>query len=359
MIKAPASHFKSDKIIEFRTAAKIISELKKANKTVGLCHGGFDLLHPGHIKHLESASKLCDCLFVSVTSDTFVAKRKGSGRPIFSEKLRVYSVASIEYVDYAVISNFKLATDVIKKLKPSFYIKGPDFANKMSPGITAERDKIKALGGEIKYTNDKKLSTTEIIRYIIRYVQENLKRERVLLVIDRDGTLIEDVKFLGRDNNWKDQIKLKSEVIDLISYAQSKYDTTKVVISNQSGVARGYFDTKTVKRINRRINNLLLSKGVAINNWQYCPDADSSFAVEMKRMKFNPDFVKDKTRRKPSPEMLMQALRELNKKIGDFDKIAVIGNSIDDAEMAKNVHAAFIDVNNKSYEGLRKEFESI
>ncbi len=360
MIKA-SSHFKSDKIIGFKTAAKIISGLKKANKTVGLCHGGFDLLHPGHIKHLESSSKLCDCLFVSVTSDKFVAKKKGSGRPVFSEKLRAYSVAGIEYVDYVVISNFKLAVDVVGRLKPSYYIKGPDFVNKTTPGITAERNKIKAIGGKIKYTNDQKLSTSYIIRHIqdIRCVQENVKRERLLLAIDRDGTLIEDAKFLGRHNNWKDQIKLKSGVVDLISYVQAKYDTTKVVISNQSGVARGYFDTKTVEKVNKHINSLLLDKGVVINNWQYCPDVDSSFAAEMKRIKFKPRFVKGNTGRKPSPEMLMQALRELNKKREDFDKVVVIGNAMDDAEMAKNIHAAFIDVNNKSYKNLRKEFERI
>src|SRR3989338_4195217 len=124
MFKAEDNDFSSDKIIGFGAAVKKISEFKQANKTVGLCHGGFDLLHPGHIKHLESAAKLCDCLFVSITSDKYVALRKGNGRPIFSDKLRAYAVASIKYVDYAVISDFELATDVMEKLNPSYYIKG-------------------------------------------------------------------------------------------------------------------------------------------------------------------------------------------------------------------------------------------
>lgn len=354
MIKVNAAHFKSDKIIDFDTAAKKILELKKAGNTVGLCHGGFDLLHPGHIKHIESAAKLCDFLFVSVTSDKFVASRKGKGRPIFPEALRAYSVASIQYVDYVVISDFELATYVVEKLKPSYYIKGPDYANKSTLGITAERAKIKMLNGEIKYTSDQKLSTTDIIRYI----QENVKRRKVLLGIDRDGTLINDVRFLGKEKNWKQNIKLKKGVIDLIRYIQTKYDTIKVVISNQQGVARGYYDVETVENINRYIDSLLRKMGIAIDNWQYCPDVDADYAVSIKDVHFNPNFVKSKTRRKPSPEMLLHALRELNIKIEDFDKIVIIGNSQDDTSLAKKLKVKFLDAN-KSYGQLKSEFDKI
>src|SRR3989338_4779281 len=119
MIEANAAEFKSDKIIDFKTAARKISELKKAGKTVGLCHGGFDLLHPGHIRHLESASKFCECLFVSITSDRYVQSRKGEGRPIFSDKLRAYSVASLQCVNYVIISDFELGVEVKERLKPT------------------------------------------------------------------------------------------------------------------------------------------------------------------------------------------------------------------------------------------------
>lgn len=355
MIETNAAHFKSIKILEFETAAKKISELKKANKIVGLCHGGFDLLHPGHIKHLESAAKLCDCLFVSITSDIYVSSRKGCGRPIFSDLLRAYAVASIQYVDYVVVSDFELATEVIEKLVPSYYIKGPDFISKTTSGITAERSKIEALGGKIKYTTDHKLSTTEIIRYI----QENLKREKVLLVIDRDGTLIRDIAFIGKEEYWKGQIELKEDVLCILIYAQAKYETVKVVISNQQGVARGYFDAKTVMSINKYVDSLLREKGIVIDNWQYCPDVDTNYAASIKGIKFKPDFIKHETRRKPSPEMLFRALQELRKNKEDFDKIIIIGNSQDDAAMAKNINAKFIDVTNKDYRELKTEFDRI
>ena len=355
MIKADASQYKSEKIIDLDTVARKILEFKKAGKTVGLCHGGFDLMHPGHIKHLESAAKLCDCLFVSITSDRFVAARKGPSRPIFSEKLRAYSVASLSYVDYVVISDFECATDVVEKLRPDYYIKGPDFVNKTTPGIETERAKIKEVGGEIKYTNDEKLSTTDIIKH----TQKNVNNQKILLGIDRDGTLIEDVKFLGKEKNWKDQIKLKEDVINLLIYIQTKNDTVKVVISNQQGVARNLFNKKRVEEINRYIDGLLRNKGVIIDNWQYCAEVDKNYAASVKDAKFKQEFIKDKTKRKPNTDMIFDALIQLNKDIKSFDKIVIIGNSEDDAKFAEKCHAAYIDAANKSYDGLKKEFDML
>ena len=109
--------YKSDKILSLPNARKSIAKLKSQNKKIGLCHGGFDLLHAGHVKHFESSKKMCDILFVSLTSDKFMAIRKGSGRPIYTEKLRAYMVASIEFVDFVVISDYKTGIEVIKMLK--------------------------------------------------------------------------------------------------------------------------------------------------------------------------------------------------------------------------------------------------
>jgi len=158
--------YKNHSILSLNKAAELISKLKSENKKIGLCHGGFDLLHAGHVKHFESSSKICDVLFVSITSDKYVETRKGKGRPIYHEKLRAYMVACIEFVDYVVISDFKTGIEVIEYLKPNYYIKGPDYTNSNTKGLIAEKDAIERVGGEIKYTNDPKLSTTEIINGI-------------------------------------------------------------------------------------------------------------------------------------------------------------------------------------------------
>ncbi len=349
----PPAEFHSAKIITFSAAGQRLRELKAAGKTVGLCHGGFDLLHPGHLQHFESAKKLCDVLIVSITSDRFVSSRKGAGRPVFPEQLRAYSVASLSSVDYVVITDFEKAIPIIETLQPSYYIKGPDFVGKMTPGITAEREAIARVGGEMKYTTDIKLSTTEIIEYI----KNELDVPHLLLVIDRDGTLIMNDDFLGRNKDWKEELRLNEAVVSYLSYLQTKYKTTKIVVTNQAGVARGYFDCQRVEEINRYIDVVLRGKGLMIHNWQYCPEVEVSYA-ELKRheLTFVPGFVKEKTKRKPSSEMVYDALQQLQKKQEDFAEILMLGDRKEDRGLADNLRAKFIDVKGKGYGELRKDF---
>ena len=69
-----------NKIFSLKKLSKIIEKEKEKNKKIILCHGVFDLLHVGHIKHLEKAKQLGDKLVVSITSDKFV--NKGPGKPV-------------------------------------------------------------------------------------------------------------------------------------------------------------------------------------------------------------------------------------------------------------------------------------
>mgnify|MGYP001294378645 FL=1 len=115
------------KISSLEKISKIVSSLKIKGKKISLCHGVFDLLHPGHIYHFEQAKKKSDILVVSITSDKKVLK--GPGRPYFNQKNRAHSLASIEQIDFVIISDDKSAVNVIKKIKPHFYVKGSDYKN--------------------------------------------------------------------------------------------------------------------------------------------------------------------------------------------------------------------------------------
>ena len=70
------NNFNSSKIQDEKNIQEVVLEQKKTSKSVGLCVGSYDLLHPGHMKHFESAKKYCDKLIVGITSDYFVKKRK-------------------------------------------------------------------------------------------------------------------------------------------------------------------------------------------------------------------------------------------------------------------------------------------
>ena len=70
------------KILELENLAKIVAKHKAKKKKIVLCHGVFDLLHLGHIKHFEEAKKNGDLLVVTVTPDKYVYK--GPNKPVFS-----------------------------------------------------------------------------------------------------------------------------------------------------------------------------------------------------------------------------------------------------------------------------------
>ncbi len=106
---------------------KIQGKLNKirSQKKIVLCHGVFDLVHLGHIKHFKSAKKYGNYLIVSITTNKFV--NKGPGRPIFDQYERLEYLKELRIIDDVVISNSKSAEDVIKLIKPDFYVKGPDY----------------------------------------------------------------------------------------------------------------------------------------------------------------------------------------------------------------------------------------
>jgi rfaE bifunctional protein nucleotidyltransferase chain/domain len=159
------------KIKSLSSLSKTVEKLKKEGKKIVLCHGVFDLLHPGHIRHFASAKKYGDILLVTITADKFV--KKGPGRPIFRQELRAEVLSSLTVVDYIAILNSDSAIDAIQKIKPNFYVKGPDYKKrKPTVGILrklADEEKaIKEVGGKIIFTDD------EIIFSSSKLINEHL-----------------------------------------------------------------------------------------------------------------------------------------------------------------------------------------
>lgn len=347
--------FFSPKIKSLEELKNIITEIKSQKLIIGLCHGGFDLVHPGHIKHFEAAKKYCNKLIVSTTCDEFISKRKGLGRPVYSEKLRAYALASLEHVDYVTIANFRTGLEVINNLNPDIYFKGPDFIDKFTPELNAEKELIEKGGGKLILTTEPNLSTSEIIKYI----KHELDIKQVLLCIDRDGTLIEDRHYLGKNENWKEEIKINQEVLALIKYIDTKCKTIKIVVSNQAGIASNFFDENRVMEINLYIDKILKMKGINIENWQYSPFVDQDYVSSHPKINFNQDYIREITKRKPGIEMVIDGLYAINKKIEEFNKVIVIGDMHYDNQLAINLNAQYIDVKNKTYEQLSKEVDNL
>jgi rfaE bifunctional protein kinase chain/domain/rfaE bifunctional protein nucleotidyltransferase chain/domain len=159
---------KEDKIKQIDELARVTESLREDGKNVVQCHGVFDLLHVGHIRHFEEARAHGDILIVTLTPDRYVGK--GPNRPAFPEELRAEALAALREVDYVAVSNWPTAVETIRLLKPAVYAKGPDYSDMdsdYSGGIHEERTAVESYGGKIAFTSDITFSSSSLInRYV-------------------------------------------------------------------------------------------------------------------------------------------------------------------------------------------------
>ena len=162
------------KFFELENLKKKIYKDKVNGKKIVLCHGVFDLIHIGHLKHFESAKKFGDILVVTITEDKFI--NKGPQRPIFNSKFRAELISSFEVVDYVAISDEADATKVLKILKPNIYCKGKEYkksSNDITDNIKKEIKAIKSVGGQMRYTDDIVFSSSNLINHSQDLINKN------------------------------------------------------------------------------------------------------------------------------------------------------------------------------------------
>lgn len=131
-----------------------------------LCHGCWDLLHLGHIRHLREAKAMAaphDArLVVSVTADKWV--KKGIGRPVFTAEQRAEALRALDCVDEVFINDDEGCWDLIRKIRPNFYVKGSDYVGVSSPGLDRECAAMAEVGGQVRFTSAQKWSSSQLLR---------------------------------------------------------------------------------------------------------------------------------------------------------------------------------------------------
>jgi len=135
--------------------------------------------------------------------------------------------------------------------------------------------------------------------------------------LDRDGTLNENPGYLADPG----KVKLLPFVGEILSRLKNEFNYFLIVISNQSGIARGLITAEQVDQVNEGLNTLLKEFKVSIDKFYYCP--------------FHPDFSKAEECgcRKPSTEMVEKAVEEFDI---DISKSFFIGDSVADIECGIN-----------------------
>ena len=115
-----------------------------------MCHGVFDLVHPGHIRHLQFAKTKSSILIVSITADLHVDK--AALRPYVPQQLRAENLTTLEFVDYVIIDKAHSLIN-INKIKPDFFVKGHEYVTgEINPKTQEEMNVIENYGGKFIYT---------------------------------------------------------------------------------------------------------------------------------------------------------------------------------------------------------------
>jgi D-beta-D-heptose 7-phosphate kinase/D-beta-D-heptose 1-phosphate adenosyltransferase len=116
------------------------------HETVVFTNGCFDLLHVGHVRYLNQARALGDCLMVAVNSDRSVRELKGSGRPIVPAMERAEVVAALACVNHVFLFDDPTPQRIIDAIVPDVLIKGADWD---AAGIVG-RETVERAGGVVR-----------------------------------------------------------------------------------------------------------------------------------------------------------------------------------------------------------------
>lgn len=159
--------------------------LKADGKTIALCHGVFDLVHPGHVIHFEQAKEMGDILVVSITAAQYV--RKGPDRPYFNDEMRMKFLSAIDSIDYVMLSEGYTVDDIVETVQPDIYVKGSEYAKEeddLTGKIAEERALVEKYGGELRFTGGQVFSSTKLINTamsalpadVVEYMKEFKKK---------------------------------------------------------------------------------------------------------------------------------------------------------------------------------------
>lgn len=152
----------SRKVCTFERLISLRAEARDAGRTVVHCHGCFDVVHPGHIRHLQYARTLGDMLVVTVSADSHV--NKGVDRPLIPDELRAASLAALECVDWVYVNPQPTAVELLEALKPDVYVKGAEYEKNQDPRFVAERQTVINHGGRVVFSSgDVVYSSTALI----------------------------------------------------------------------------------------------------------------------------------------------------------------------------------------------------
>ncbi len=142
-----------------------------------------------------------------------------------------------------------------------------------------------------------------------------MESKRKAIFLDRDGVINVEVGYLSDPDDFE-LLKGTSEALKLLN--QKNY--LLIIITNQAGIARGYFTEEILQNIHKKMITLLKKQDIILDDIFFCPH--------------HPVFTGHCNCRKPNPGMILKASEKFNI---DLNKSYMVGDTLNDIETGKNV----------------------
>ena len=159
-------------------------------KKVIMCHGTFDVVHPGHVRHLLYAKTKADILVASLTADEHI--KKGNMRPYVPEDLRAINLAALEMVDYVVIDRDATPLRNLGIIQPDYFAKGYEYtAGQVHPKTQEEINVLESYGGQVIFTPGDIVYSSSAL---IELAPPSIAVEKLMVLMQAENVTFQDLR---------------------------------------------------------------------------------------------------------------------------------------------------------------------
>ena len=291
----------------------LLSRLGKLPRPLVMTNGVFDILHRGHVSYLQRSAQLGLSLLVAVNDDDSARMLgKGPNRPLNCAEDRAYILAGLRSVDLVTFFSTRTPVELIQVVRPDIYVKGGDY----DMDELEETRVVRSWGGQtfaIPFVDG--YSTSGLVERIL----QNKPGLRKAVFLDRDGVINKDKAYVYR---WEDFEFAPGSIDGLKKLQEAGY--ALVIITNQSGLARGYYSKDQYYALNKKLSEHLLGHGVILDGIYHCPHHPMSTL---------PDLAVVCECRKPKPGLILKAAHEMGLSLSNS---VLIGDKTSDILAARS-----------------------
>lgn len=189
MMDEASKRIVSHKIKTVQEIAAAVGDRPRQKKVI-MCHGTFDIVHPGHVRHLLYAKAKADVLVASLTADEHIVK--GQLRPFVPQELRALNLAALECVDYVVIDVNATPIESISIIQPDYFAKGYEYTkNGLHPRTAEEKVAVEQYGGELLFTPGDIIYSSS---HILETAPPSIATEKLLSLLEAEGLSFRDLR---------------------------------------------------------------------------------------------------------------------------------------------------------------------